>query len=101
MNEATAFRQASDGFLRRARQMKEDQWSAGTPCTEWHVRALVNHVRGEYLWVKEMMDGRTVADVGDRLDGDVLGGDPLQVLTDAQRAALAALDEPGALGNTV
>jgi len=31
------------------------------------VRALVNHVGGEYLWVKEMMDGRTVADVGDRL----------------------------------
>ena len=101
MNEATAFRQASDGFLRRARQIKEDQWSAGTPCTEWNVRALVNHVAGEYLWVTEMMAGRTVADVGDRLDGDLLGEEPLEVLINAQREAVAAVEEPGGLGRTV
>ena len=101
MNEATTFRQASDGFLRRARQIKADQWSAATPCTEWNVRALVNHVAGEYLWVTEMMAGRTVADVGDRLDGDLLGEEPLEVLINAQREAVAAVEEPGGLGRTV
>ena|SRR5437016_3313024 len=101
MNAAAAFRRASDGFLERTRQVKADQWSAATPCTEWDVRTLVNHVAGEYLWVKEMMDGRTVAEVGDRLDGDVLGEDPLRVLANAQREALAAVDEPGVLGKTV
>jgi uncharacterized protein (TIGR03086 family) len=101
MNETAAFRRASDGFLRREGQITADQWSASTPCTEWDVRALVNHIAGEYLWVKEMLDGRTVAEVGDRLDGDLLGDDPLQALTNAQQGALAALDEPDALGKTV
>jgi uncharacterized protein (TIGR03086 family) len=101
MNEATAFRRASDGFVQRARRVSADQWSAATPCTEWDVRGLLNHVAGEYFWVKEMMAGRTVADVGDRLDGDLLGDDPLQVLTKAQRDALEAVEGPDVLGRTV
>jgi len=101
MDEANAFRRASDGFVRRAQRINADQWSAATPCTDWNVRALVNHVAGEYLWVPEMMAGRTVADVGGRLDGDVLGEDPLDALIKAQRAALAAVDEPGALARPV
>jgi uncharacterized protein (TIGR03086 family) len=101
MDEAAAFRRASDGFLQRARQIKDEQWMAFTPCTEWTVRALVNHVAGEYFWVPEMIAGRTIADVGDRLDGDLLGESPLQSLIDAQRTALAAVDGPGALQTTV
>lgn len=101
MDEGAAFRQATDGFLARARQIKPDQWAAATPCIEWDVRALVNHVAGEYLWVRELLDGKTIAEVGGRLDGDVLGSDPLQALTAAHRQALNAVDEPGALDRTV
>jgi len=101
MDEAVGFRRASEGFLQRARNVKPDQWSAATPCSEWDVRALVNHVAGEYFWVKEMVDGKTVADVGDRLDGDLLGPDPVDALTQAQRSALVALEAPGALAKTV
>jgi uncharacterized protein (TIGR03086 family) len=101
VDEGAAFREATDGFLARARQVGPDQWSAATPCAEWNVRALVNHVAGEYLWVKEMLDGKTMAEVGDRLDGDVLGSDPLQTLIGARQQALTAIDEPGALDRTV
>ncbi len=101
MNQATAFRRASEGFVQRAERISAEQWSAPTPCTEWDVRTLVNHVTGEYLWVPEMLAGRTVADVGDRLDGDLLGADPLQAVRDAQQRAVAALHEPGALERTV
>ncbi len=97
IDEATAFRRASESFVQRARTIGPDQWSGSTPCTEWDVRMLVNHVAGEYLWVPEMLAGRTIAEVGDRLDGDVLGSDPLQTLINASKAALAALDGPGAL----
>jgi uncharacterized protein (TIGR03086 family) len=100
IGEATAFRRASEGFVERGRQIGRDQWSAPTPCTEWNVRMLVNHVAGEYLWVPEMLAGRTIAEVGDRLDGDVLGDDPLQTLINARDAALAAIDAPGALETT-
>lgn len=101
IDAATAFRRASESFVERARQIAEAQWTAATPCTEWNVRALVNHVAGEYLWVPEMVAGKTIAEVGDRLDGDVLGDDPLQTLIDARGAALAATDSPAALDTTV
>src|ERR1700732_1097333 len=97
LGEAKAFRRASEGFVERARQIGEQRWSAATPCTEWDVRMLVNHVAGEYLWVPEILAGRTIAEVGDRLDGDVLGGDPLAALIAARDAALVAIDGPAAL----
>jgi uncharacterized protein (TIGR03086 family) len=100
IDEATAFRRASEGFVERARQIGQEQWSAATPCTAWNVRMLVNHVGGEYLWVPEMLAGKTIAEVGDRLDGDVLGDDPLQTLINARGAALAAIDGPEALETT-
>jgi uncharacterized protein (TIGR03086 family) len=101
IDEATAFRRASEGFVERARQIGQEQWSAATPCAEWNVRALVNHVAGEYLWVPEMVAGKTIAEVGDHLDGDVLGDDPVQTLISARRAALAAIDFPEALDRAV
>jgi uncharacterized protein (TIGR03086 family) len=100
IDEATAFRRASESFVQRARTIGPEQWSGATPCSEWDVRMLVNHVAGEYLWVPEMLAGRTIAEVGDRLDGDVLGSDPLQTLIDASQAALAAVDGPDALEAT-
>jgi uncharacterized protein (TIGR03086 family) len=100
IGEAAAFQRASEGFVERARQIREQQWSGPTPCTEWNVRMLVNHVAGEYLWVPEMLAGRTIAEVGDRLAGDLLGDDPLQTLINARGAALAAIDAPDALETT-
>jgi uncharacterized protein (TIGR03086 family) len=101
MDEATAFARASDGYVQRARAVSANQWSAQTPCVEWDVRALMNHVAGEYLWVPELLAGRTIADVGDRLDGDLLGDDPLAVLTRAHAAASEAVAAPGAMTTTV
>ena len=101
MDEATAFRRASDGYVRLVRQVNASQWSASTPCAEWNARALVNHVAGEYLWVPELMAGKTVAEVGSRLDGDLLGDDPIDVIVVAARAAQAAAEEQDALTRTV
>ena len=101
MDEALAFQRASDGYLQRAQGVTASQWSASTPCAEWDVRALVNHVVGEYLWVPELLAGKTIAEVGDRLDGDLLGDDPFSSLSTACRAAQATADQPGALTQVV
>jgi len=101
MDAATAFRRASDGYLQRAQRISADQWSDSTPCSDWDVRALVNHVTGEYLWLPELMAGKTVAEVGSRFDGDVLGDDPLGVLSDGLESAQAAAAGPDALTRTV
>lgn len=63
-----------------------DNWSDPTPCTDWNVRTLVNHVVGEDRWTKPLVDGKTIAEVGDSFDGDLLGEDP-------KGTAMAAADE--------
>ena len=40
------------------------------------MRDLVNHVVGEDRWTVPLVEGRTIADVGSSLDGDLLGDDP-------------------------
>ena len=77
------------------------RWHEPTPCREWDVRELVNHLLVEQLWVPPLLAGRTVAEVGDRFDGDQLGKDPKAAWDAASEAALAAFDEPSALQRTV
>ena len=68
-------------------------WSAPTPCTDWNVRALVNHVVGEDRWTKPLVDGRTIAEVGEAFDGDLLGEDPKSFAIAAADEALTAVAE--------
>ena len=58
------------------------------------MRTLVNHVAVEDLWAAELFAGRTVAEVGDRLDGDQLGAVPLA--TAGSEAPRGGLDAAGA-----
>jgi uncharacterized protein (TIGR03086 family) len=53
-----------------------DRWDAPTPCADWSVRDLVNHMTSEHLWAPHLLRGETLEQVGDRYDGDVLGDDP-------------------------
>jgi len=74
-----------------------DQWNAATPCADWNVRELVNHLVSGNLWAAELGAGATIADVGDRLDGDVLGDDPARAYEDSARVASAVFHRPGAM----
>lgn len=95
------YRRSQAEFTDRVRRIRPGQWAAATPCRDWDVRALVNHIVGEELWVVPLFDGATIAEVGDRFDGDLLGGDPVQVADEAADAAAATVAEPGALTRTV
>ncbi|MEU9038815.1 TIGR03086 family metal-binding protein [Streptomyces sp. NPDC048352] len=89
-------------FGERVRAVGPAQWDEPTPCTEWTVRDLVNHVTGEQLWVPPLLtEGRTVAEVGDELSGDLLGEDPADAWDRAAAAGHAAFAAPGALERTV
>jgi uncharacterized protein (TIGR03086 family) len=101
MDLAELFARSVDGFNVRVGQVEPDQWKAATPCTEWDVRALVNHVVGEQLWMPPLFHGATIAEVGDRFDGDLLGDDPVATATRSADEARATVDQPGALDRTV
>jgi len=93
---------ALDLFGDRVHAVRDDQWEAGTPCTDWSVRDLVNHLVSEQLWVAPMVrDGATVESVGDAFDGDVLAPDPAASWDTAARAARDAFSAPGALERTI
>lgn len=84
-------------FHKRLKTLDASQWGARTPCAEWDVRTLVNHVTGELLWIPPLLEGKTVPEVGDRFDGDVLGDDPQATWLGAVAGAEAAAAAPGAL----
>ena len=78
------------------RQVGPDAWTSPTPCLGWDVRALVNHVVAEDRWVPPLLAGLTIAEVGEALDGDLLGDDPRgawnRARDEAERAVSATPD---------
>lgn len=85
-------RRAVEGWRARCDGVAADQWQDATPCTDWDVGTLVNHVVGEELWTVQLVEGATIADVGDRFDGDVLGEDPTVVFRRAASEAVTAVE---------
>jgi uncharacterized protein (TIGR03086 family) len=88
---------ASSGFERALRRVAPGQWGRPTPCAEWNVRDLVNHVtRGNANYVG-LLNGNTAADFLRLRNADALGADPVHAFTDSVQACAAAFSEPGAL----
>jgi uncharacterized protein (TIGR03086 family) len=78
------------------RQVRADQWSLPTPCTEWTVHNLMNHVVAEDRWVPRLLAGVTIAEVGTQFDGDLLGDDAVASWKDASSAAIKAAESASA-----
>ncbi len=75
----------------------DSDWTIPTPCGDWDLRALANHLVAGNWWAAELAAGQTIADVGDRLDGDVLGSDALEAYDSSAKAAAAAFEVEGAM----
>ena len=63
----------------------EDQWEDPTPCADWSVRDLVNHVAGEDRWTVPLLEGQRIEQVGSRFEGDGLGTDPIGSASEAAK----------------
>jgi len=79
------------------RGVAADQWVLSTPCPEWDVRALVNHLVGGLRLFTAALTGMPAADH----DSDWLGMDPVAAWTAAAAADAAAWRHPGALDGTL
>ena len=88
-------------FGTRVAGIGDGQWDAPTPNEEWNIRDLVQHLVSEDLWAPPLFAGSTIAEVGDRFEGDVLGSDPHGAWRGASAGAVAAAHEDDAMERTV
>ena len=79
----------------------DGRWDQPSVLPGWTVRDLVRHIVEEEVWAPPLLAGSTVAEIGDRFAGDLLGDDPVAAFDAAADAALAAVREPGAMERTV
>ncbi len=86
-------RSTIEHFTELVSQVRDDQWGDPTPCADWDVRTLVNHVLSEEKWIPPLLEGKTVAEVGaDAFEGDLLADDPTGNQAGAADEASAAAD---------
>jgi uncharacterized protein (TIGR03086 family) len=74
-------------------RIRDDQWSAPTPCTDWTVNELVIHLVGMNRVFAALMNDQAPPDRG----ADPLGDDPVGAYRDSGVAVRAAFDQPGIL----
>jgi uncharacterized protein (TIGR03086 family) len=84
------YRRSVEAFGERVTAVAAADWDRPTPCSDWSVRELVRHLVYEELWAPPLLAGQTIADVGDRFEGDILGADPQVAWKEAAAAAVAA-----------
>lgn len=88
------YRRVADDFGVRLAGVQPGQWDAGTPCTEWDVRALVAHVIA--------IHGRVRAALGDvELAEADAKGDLLAQWSSARQSVLAAVTDPAQAQQTL
>lgn len=52
----------------------EPEWlDRPTPCTDWDLKTLVNHMVNELSWIPDLLAGKTITEVGNKYDGDLVG----------------------------
>jgi uncharacterized protein (TIGR03086 family) len=102
------FQKAQQAFTERVHAVREDQWSASTPCEDWAVSDLVQHLIDEQLWAAPLLHGQDLESAGKVVEGTrrlpVEGGVGANLAEQWDEAITASADaviEPGALGRTV
>lgn len=88
---------ALDAFGDRLAVLDHDDLDAPTPCADWTVRDLLDHIVDEELWAPPLLAGEPAEDIGDRFEGDRLGDDPFAAWRAAADATRAATTSEAAL----
>lgn len=73
--------------------ISDDQLSASTPCEDYDVAGLLTHLISGNYWVAPLVEGKTIDEVGDALDGDY----GPSAYDDSARKADAAFSSDGAM----
>jgi uncharacterized protein (TIGR03086 family) len=72
-------------------KIRPDQWTAPTPCSDWDVRGVVEHLVGMNLVFAAMLTERPLP----RRETDRLGNDPVRAFDGSAAELLVAFRQPG------
>ena len=95
----TVFSLAEHALLHVVEQIKDEQWELEVPgplrWRGWHrtLRDAVSHFAYDDSWVPDVLAGKTMAEVGDTYDGDLLGSEPKAAFARIADRAVRAVDE--------
>jgi uncharacterized protein (TIGR03086 family) len=93
-----AFDVAHDEFERVLRRVGEDQWTLPTPCTEWNVYEVANHVVGAGQYFMALLNGAAKEEaLKVLLTADLLMPDPVTAFVTQRPMLRASFSAPGAL----
>ena len=101
MEPFDALDRATEEAGRRVRAVEPDQWDLPTPCGDWTVRGLVNHlVRGNTMSAM-LLDGASLDEVLEMFRNADPNEDLIPLYAETMAAQNAAFRRPGALDQTV
>lgn len=99
MNPSDQLRTGADAITALIAGTRPDQMDGPTPCSEWSVRDVLNHVvGGAHMFAAAFSGNPAPAHDG---PGDLIGDDPAAAWAGAVDAFVASIDAPGALDNMV
>lgn len=69
---------AVDEATRVVEHVVPEDMQMPTPDTEWSVHDLLQHIVYELAWTADIVQGKTISEVGDKYERELLGSDPVQ-----------------------
>ena len=97
------FDQAVHEFTTRVDSVGASDWDKPTPCREWTVRQLVEHLVDEHRWIPPLMGGHDLHTAQQIVasQAEASAGDTAEDWHAASTASMQALADPDALERTV
>jgi len=97
LDGSIALSRANTAFEQRLRLVGTDDWPRPTPCSEWDVHALVNHVIGGNRRYTMLLRGASAESVDRTRTEDHLGSDPVAAFASSAGELAAVFCEDGVL----
>jgi uncharacterized protein (TIGR03086 family) len=103
MDNVALLQRTVDQVDRLTANLTDDQLGAQTPCEEWKVRDLLNHITGgaEMFALSAELGSVPDSEVGRLMGGDNLGSDWRGAWSAASKKAVAVYGQPGVMDKMV